>query len=381
VAADRNPRRHLALVPNVDVPLVAQHLAYCELNRSRSPHTIRQKRVALGHLAGFLGEVFAIEPDEPELLLLADLPELLGWQRWMRVRVSENTLVCYTGAVRVFYRWAAGRAGGRLLLDNPAEELPVPTVVRRDPRPIDTDDLYLALDCSAVSDPRMYAWLQCGCSMGLRCCEIAQLSDATVTFDDRRQTVIVSVIGKGSKKCTLPGGPGVYRALQPFRGTTGPWFTAISRWSGRPRQITGALVSTYLARYLTGLGIQATAHQLRHWFGTTSYRLRRDLRATQEAMRHSTPVPTAGYVAVIDGVGQGLTLDVDQVVEQRTHPLALAPPAESCGHPAPAAGYTSCPWCEIERLRDAGYLQPTPGGALVLAHPRATPPSPRSAAS
>ncbi|MGH8576153.1 MAG: tyrosine-type recombinase/integrase [Gammaproteobacteria bacterium] len=356
------------------MPLVAQHLAYCEHNRSRSPHTIRQKRVALGHLTTFLAEVYDVDPqDEPGLLLAADLPELLGWQRWMRGQVSENTLVCYTGAVRVFYRWAAGRAGGRLLPDNPAEELPVPAVVRGDPNPIDTDELYLALDCSAVSDPRMHAWLQCGCSMGLRCCEIAQLSDATVTFDDRRQTVIVSVIGKGGKKCTLPGGAGVYRALSHYRGTAGPWFTAVSRWSGRPRQITAALVSTYLARYLTSLGVPATAHQLRHWFGTTSYRLRRDLRATQEAMRHSTPVPTAGYVAVIDGVGRGLTLDVDQVVERRTHPLALAPPpVDGCGHPTAADGYAGCPWCEIDNLRAAGYLQPTPDGTLT--HPRAIPP-------
>lgn len=40
---------------------------------------------------------------------------------------------------------------------------------------------------------------------------------------------------------------------------------------------------------------RATAHQLRHWFGTECYRACHDLRLVQEMMGHSSPTTTAIY--------------------------------------------------------------------------------------
>ncbi|MEZ5382907.1 MAG: tyrosine-type recombinase/integrase [Microthrixaceae bacterium] len=55
-------------------------------------------------------------------------------------------------------------------------------------------------------------------------------------------------------------------------------------------------VSTKAAAYLRSCGIDATIHQLRHRFATAVYQTSgRDLRTTQELMRHATPVSTAIY--------------------------------------------------------------------------------------
>jgi integrase/recombinase XerD len=48
--------------------------------------------------------------------------------------------------------------------------------------------------------------------------------------------------------------------------------------------------------YLHSIGITHTLHTLRHWFGTHTYRATgRDLRMTQELLRHRSPVSTAIY--------------------------------------------------------------------------------------
>ncbi|MEZ5372413.1 MAG: tyrosine-type recombinase/integrase [Microthrixaceae bacterium] len=52
-------------------------------------------------------------------------------------------------------------------------------------------------------------------------------------------------------------------------------------------------------RLLRSCGIDATIHQLRHRFATAVYQTSgRDLRTTQELLRHATPVSTAIYTWV-----------------------------------------------------------------------------------
>jgi site-specific recombinase XerC len=72
-------------------------------------------------------------------------------------------------------------------------------------------------------------------------------------------------------------------------------------------------MSMLLAGYLRSVGVDATAHQLRHWFGTTVYARSKDLRLTQELMGHASRATTAIYTAwspldaarVVCGLGSG----------------------------------------------------------------------------
>ena len=52
-----------------------------------------------------------------------------------------------------------------------------------------------------------------------------------------------------------------------------------------------------ISAYLHEHGIDATARQLRHWFGTEVYAAGHDIRVTQELLGHSDPSTTAGYIA------------------------------------------------------------------------------------
>jgi site-specific recombinase XerC len=57
------------------------------------------------------------------------------------------------------------------------------------------------------------------------------------------------------------------------------------------------MVSQLANQHLHACGSAATLHQLRHWFGTETYRARRDLRVVQELLGHASPMSTAGYAA------------------------------------------------------------------------------------
>jgi integrase/recombinase XerC len=222
----------------------------------------------------------------------------------------------------MFYRWCASRAAGRLLDDNPAEELPIGQAVRLPPSPIGTDELYAALTCAKTADPRMYAWLMLAASVGLRCVEIAQVDARSVRWNEDR-TVLITIRRKGGKVRTVLGGPGVYEALLPWRNQPGPWWTVRDSGTGRDVAISAKRVSNYVAKFLReqmGIGENASAHKLRHWFGTTSWTQRRDLRATQDAMGHANPTQTAQYIAVLQGDGDGITLDVDRAIRGRARP-------------------------------------------------------------
>ena len=49
---------------------------------------------------------------------------------------------------------------------------------------------------------------------------------------------------------------------------------------------------------MRAIGVPATLHQLRHRFGTHAHRHSRDLRVTQELLRHRSPNSTAIYTFV-----------------------------------------------------------------------------------
>jgi integrase/recombinase XerD len=67
-----------------------------------------------------------------------------------------------------------------------------------------------------------------------------------------------------------------------------------------PVQSWRGWVSTCIRRALRAVGSTATAHQLRHSFGTAVLRSSHDLRVTQELLRHSSPASTAIYTQVAD---------------------------------------------------------------------------------
>jgi len=62
-------------------------------------------------------------------------------------------------------------------------------------------------------------------------------------------------------------------------------------------------VGTKIGVHLHRLGIEHSAHHLRHRFGTQLYAKTHDLRLVQDLMGHADPKTTAGYVSVAADAG------------------------------------------------------------------------------
>lgn len=207
-------------------------------------------------------------------------------QRFLDERnLTPNSRYGWLSTLHVFFLWA--RRHGHLL-DDPTETIDRPKMHRGVPRPMADADLAAAL---AGATARMRAWLLLATHQGLRCMEIAGLKRDDVL--DALDPPMLRVYGKGGREELLPLHPAVLEGLrQAGLPRSGFLFT-------RPQggKYPAAQVSREINEYLRRMGIDATAHQGRHWFGSRLYANTRDLRLTQEMLRHKDPKTTAVYTA------------------------------------------------------------------------------------
>ncbi len=166
-------------------------------------------------------------------------------------------------------------------------KVPPIRVPRATPRPISDSDLALAL---SRADARMTSWLLLMALAGLRCLEVAALCPVDlVEVGDGwllhlRET-------KGGGTATMPAHPAVVAALAVLPVRNGRWWTC-----------TRGTVSTQTAVFLRSLGVDCTAHQLRHFAGTAWYRTSgHDLLTTARLLRHAN-VATSQRYAQLDPV-------------------------------------------------------------------------------
>lgn len=238
--------------------------------RNLSPGTIARRQRVLLAFEGFL-EVRPEDATRSQIETWLDTCSLTGRSR----HVYLSTLHC-------FYEFCQ-REGIRG--DDPTRRLPRPRVARLLPRPITDDDLALAIRSAR---PTMRAWLSLAAFEGFRCLEIAGLR-----WEDVDPPRIFIHHGKGGHQAVLPLNPQVTSALH-LSGLPSHGFVFTMR-NGAP-YLPGT-ISSYIARYLMSLGINATAHQLRHWYGSKVWAATKDMRVTQELMRHQDIKTTAIYAA------------------------------------------------------------------------------------
>lgn len=156
--------------------------------------------------------------------------------------------------LRAFYGWAIDRG----LMDvDPSAKLGSIKVPQALPRPFG-DDVLGALTIGQLRTRRMVGL---GLYAGLRCAEIAALQAQDVWLHSLPPVLVVRN-GKGGKDRTIAMAPALVDLL---RGTpsSGPVFPGRAAAAVRP-----ATVSALIRRHLTRAGVDGTAHQLRHTFGT-----------------------------------------------------------------------------------------------------------------
>lgn len=203
--------------------------------------------------------------------------------------LAPRTRYTYISALAGFFRWAIRE---ELAVVDPTVNVDRPKLPRRMPRPISSDDLAVALE---MADTRMRLWLCLAAYQGLRCQEIAgvQVDDVSPTAD---LPVLVVSHPKGGRERILPLHPATIEAFRAHGVPRAGFVFCRQDRPGTSEPVKAHTVSCTIAAFLRGLGIEATAHRLRHWFGTSVYAQSLDLRLTQELLGHADPATTAGYV-------------------------------------------------------------------------------------
>jgi integrase len=254
---------------------MADHLDAFALEQRRrglNTKTIKNRLRRVERLEAFIGHS-ALEATEDEVQAFLD-----------DQAVCARSRSTYLSHLASFYRFARRHYG----TPDPTLDIHRPRVPRLLPRPIAEDDLEHALN---VAKPQMRAWLALGAYEGLRCMEIAGLSREDVR--DREPLPLLFVSGKGGNERLLPLNPFVLSVLRvygmPRRGRL------FSTRFGNA--YSGGTVSKEISRFLHNEGIDATAHQLRHYFATTVYQRTHDLRLVQELLGHRDPKTTTIYAA------------------------------------------------------------------------------------
>lgn len=195
--------------------------------------------------------------------------------------LSPASRRAYAGTFRSFYRYLRDEG---LREDDPTEKLPRFRVPAGVPRPVDDAELALAL---AQADRRMRCWILLMCLAGLRCMEVAGLTPRDLIHTERGYLLHLRE-QKGGGSGVVPAHPAIVEALSALPIRSGTW------WNVSP-----LTVSTQVGAYLRSLGVDATAHRLRHSFGTSAYRASgHDLLTTAALLRHASVATTAVYAKI-----------------------------------------------------------------------------------
>lgn len=225
-----------------------------------------------------------------------------------RPEISNSTRRTYRNHLKAFYAWAVNMG---YVDENPVEKLPNPRIPRSRPHPITPEDLQVLVQTPMRRRTR--AMILLAVYQGLRVHEIVKLRGEDI--DHRVSTLTVA--GKGGVIARLPLSD-VIRELAGTMPQTGYWFPSANG------HVRANSASDTIGKAMRRAGVQASAHSLRHYYGTQLLRRGTNLRVVQELMRHANLATTAIYTEV-DESQMRAAIDM----------LAALHPVHATGEPAP----------------------------------------------
>lgn len=262
----------LKLVTSANAPALLLHTWTSTMQgQGLSDRTIAERRRVIAQLARDTGT-------DPAALTAPTLSS------WLATLPSAATRDAYYSITRAWTRWLI-LAGHRD--DDPTIRVPRPRLPPAKPRPITDTQLATLLNLPLRRDTRTKILL--AAYAGLRIHEIAKIRSTDV--DQTAGTITIT--GKGNRTDTLPAHPLILNLATTY--PPGYWFPSPAR-PGQP--VAARTVGTVISRALTRAGVDASAHQLRHYFATTLLKNGADSRVVQTLMRHSSLATTGRYLAV-----------------------------------------------------------------------------------
>jgi integrase/recombinase XerC len=240
--------------------------------RGQAEASIEKRLRSVRRLGAHLAPVAVLDADADAIETFLDTLPLKPKSRYT-----------YISHLHCFYAWAID--AGHTDID-PTVRIVRPRFPAGQPRPISDEDLRVALD---LAGPVERVVLTAAAYAGMRCCEIARLARDDIGTGPEPH---IRAQGKGDKVRHIPLHPELYAALQVYGiPRNGP---ILRRPDGRP--MPAWKVSHTANRYLHSIGIDATAHQLRHWFASKTYRSTgHNLLLVSKLLGHSSVVTTQIY--------------------------------------------------------------------------------------
>ena len=280
----------------MDEELEAAFLSFMDTERSASPRTILNYRLALGSFRIWAGDRFAGWKDS----------SAEDFRRWlfdmMKQELAKATIRLRFAAIRSFYKFLVHRRGlakspvAEVQLPKPEKKLPVVLTIAQ------IDEL-LALPLQAAVHRQTKPWmplrdaaiLELFYSCGLRISELRGLDVKDVDFLGEN----VRVLGKGAKERIVPVGGPAMAALQRYQReaavTQGPLFLGKNG-----TRITQQAIDLLLKKYLklSSIPFRISPHKLRHSFATHLLDAGADLRSVQSLLGHASLSTTQIYTHV-----------------------------------------------------------------------------------
>lgn len=259
-------------------PLLPLHLEHLQL-RNQRPRSIRERRLAVMRTNRKMGKPVAT----------ATKDDLRDWQRGIAhlTPAGQHNEIVHTIQ---YLKWCVST---ERRADDPTVVIVRPRNVHQSlPRPMSDADVGRAI-LEAPYPER--AWIALGAFCGLRCMEIAKLARNEIR--DNQRPPVLDIEGKGGKRRVIPLPARVLDELQ-AAGMGNRRGYLWERMDGHPGPPSPVRVSERINAYLHELGINGTAHALRHRFGTMLYRATRDIALVADIMGHASTDTTRMYVKV-----------------------------------------------------------------------------------
>jgi integrase/recombinase XerC len=276
-----------------------RHLEHLQVERRLAARTLAMYGEAFGRL-----QRFAMADDIA--LRQVQVHHVRRWAARLHGQgLAAGSIAIVLSAWRGFYRWL-GQMGGVAL--NPVDGVRAPRAAKPLPKALSVDHaVALAEHRSETGNPALDARDHCivellyGC--GLRVGELvgldAQASAAAAGWIDRSDAS-AHVLGKGSKRRSVPVGAAALRALDAWLAVRAELARPdepalfVSRRGTRltPSQVRTRLQSSAVQ---AGLPTHVHPHMLRHSFASHVLQSSGDLRAVQELLGHANIATTQVY--------------------------------------------------------------------------------------
>jgi integrase/recombinase XerC len=281
---------------------IARHLVHLEVERRLAPRTLAMSGEAFQRLRSFAEK-------HPVPLREVQVHHVRRWAAQLHGQgLAPRSIAIILSAWRGLYRWL-GRDG--LVPLNPVDGVRAPKAAKPLPKALPVDQA-MALadhhpDAGDGGDPRLEARDHCivellyGC--GLRVGEligldVAASAQAAGWIDTADATA--HVLGKGSKRRSVPVGAAALKALQcwgELRGELAKAGEPALFVSNRGTRLTPSQLRSRLKRRAIQAGVNTHVHphMLRHSFASHLLQSSGDLRAVQELLGHANITTTQVY--------------------------------------------------------------------------------------